>query len=506
MALDEGLRLKLDQVCIRLRRRGRFEGLGTALLAGSSAFLAARLLAWALWPAGWLWLAGPAFFLCGAIAYALSSRPPIDRLRAARLVDRELNLEERVSTAVEWVDRPGAAPTLLPWLHYDAANQAPFIKPQELVKVQPSRRTFWALPALALALFSVSPWMPAFPRATPAASEAGRPDPALEQQGKELELLAQRLAAQATEQRSPQLARLAADLARLAARMRQGEVSRPGAQQALADLERQLLDYQLQTAPTAPTTSLPGLTGPGPQLGPAIDLSRLEALTRALQAQGTVDDGLRRDLARQLAALREAGAADGERAERLQRITEALARGDAAAAQQELESLAADLREQMSQSGAGDSPLDDIRRQLAGSGESLSQPDGRQSAEPGGSAAGPTGPGSGSEYGEPIEGSPGSGPQAGSEPGAGEKTGRRFEGQAGYLPAPVGGRIGEGGLPKVAGIPGAAEEGQQPAASSPPARYAFGRSAEEAVQHEEVPVNYRQWVKRYFASLSPGNP
>lgn len=94
---------------------------GTALAA------AAVTVAWQTPPT---WVPPALFFVLGASVFAIGYRPPLDRLGAARLADQRQQLKDRLTTAVEWSEKPSP---LVPWLMEDADQQARFLDVKAVV-------------------------------------------------------------------------------------------------------------------------------------------------------------------------------------------------------------------------------------------------------------------------------------------------------------------------------------------------------------------------------------
>jgi hypothetical protein len=376
-----------------------------------------RLELWALIPlAAWL------VFVVGV--FLLRRLPP---LRVARRVDAELNLKERLATALileEWI--PGKAAYVSPSGNDGSDGELPSAFRPSLVALQrqdalaaaravDARRAFrlrWLGRPLALATILLAAALALALAPNPMddlIAERAAIAQAAEQQAEEIEKLSQEIqkAQELTPERRAELLRRLQELAE------QLRANRGDRQQALADLSRveEALGRQLdanadarQAAMQALATQLQALALA--QNDQAADLSdAAEALEQLAQSLEEMGGAQRQELAQSLAqmAARAGQAGDGNLAQALAALGQAIQSGDAEAAQaaaqaaadamaQAREQLAeqATLRQALSQLQAGRQALAQAgttRPGLAqgqGQGQSQGQGQGQGQGQPGG--------------------------------------------------------------------------------------------------------------------------
>src|SRR5690606_7114882 len=226
--LDDRLAEKLDAVRARLRRQTAAQtaaaasaaaGLGFALLR--LAFLAAGNPSWAM-P-----LAGGAL---AAIAWVRLTPPAsIDRLAAARMVDRALSLGGETGTAVEYSG--DASSPFTGKLLASAARQAGRLHPPQILPWRFSRTYAWAAFSLAAAVAAAL----ANPVQTSSSPPAAVEEAAADLYPEELKALAEQLLEEASH--DPLRQQLARELEELARSIEEGLVNREEAGRALERIE-----------------------------------------------------------------------------------------------------------------------------------------------------------------------------------------------------------------------------------------------------------------------------
>ncbi|MGI6611881.1 MAG: hypothetical protein ACOX4G_15465 [Limnochordia bacterium] len=161
LILDEQLRIKIDAVSQRLRNADQLTATIRALVASLIGFVSLRSLT-GLLTGGQGALTSALMALAAGVTHILSrQRSRHTRLSAARFIDLELSLQDRLATAVECASLDTKASSRVEqWLFVDAAQQAPFIKPEELVPYHPPHEARWLLPLLIVAVVLSLPIYP----------------------------------------------------------------------------------------------------------------------------------------------------------------------------------------------------------------------------------------------------------------------------------------------------------------------------------------------------------
>lgn len=229
--LDTELQAKIDGVRRRQRRNRLLADATYALLVACIVFVATRLVTLrVLLPAALTWgLAAAAGFVC----FRQLSRPVDSRLTAAFYIDRALNLQERLTTAVEFAMRRRTDSPLLDLQRRDAARCSDIIDPKQLVPYRLPKAGSLIVPLVILAVVLT----------LPRSAQPLRPQTALEESvqtiADEQAALFRRLADQldhlsAAEER-PDLRQLSAGLRALAERWERGELT---ADELAAELSR----------------------------------------------------------------------------------------------------------------------------------------------------------------------------------------------------------------------------------------------------------------------------
>ena len=467
----------------------------------ASVFYAAVHLAW-----GPPHFSATAFVFAAAVATALvlSHAAPATDKEVARLIDRRLDLKDRLATALEY---QGAESGVALWLMEDAEQKARFVEASKVVPLPPRPSARGKLLALALAAAS-SLWFIPLPAGVFSAAEElvpyGEASGVTED---EIFDRASRLLEEVRSVQSPQLQRIQRDIAQLQAGLRDRSLPRDD---ALALL--QLLERRARSALEALRA------GVGPPSGEA-DLDRLQDLASRLVAAATAARSGDTEAAREtIRQLRQLNASALRQNPELERLLSRLEESDPLQLSDELLDAASRLGEAAGgtpgepsrpaqgegETGAGTEPAPG---EIA-AGDELSQ--GLQAGSSdaaGGSAGGETDPAEGSGAGDgaidEANGSPsGSGAQPGAGPGgdaAGEFVSAANLRELYYLPGEIlDGPIRSGTVQSNLFL---AQEGQELARVATLAPAASIDAA--AVEREPIPLAYRDTVKRYFQSLEP---
>lgn len=478
MVLDEALRGKIDDVSLRLRNA---ELLSVATRGGLillSSFVVLRSLV-GLLTGGQGWSVSLALALAAGITYAISlPRRRHTRLTAARFIDEELSLEDRLATAVERSSFDNtAANRLEKWLFWDAANQAPFIKPEELVPYRVPREARWFIP-LVLAALVLS--FPIYPRGL--SWQIGGAD--VQQAAKrasELMALADQIDRLAQQQ--PELRELANELRRLGENLRNRQLPQDEALRLLRELEQEMKV---------------GIPGGGQSVD--LDISQIQNLAQRLRR--IEGPGSLRTIGQDL---------------RSRRSTDSIGAGGSYDEYGDYSDYGDDPRPENGgyrRSGAGTQHAgeDDWNdSDSEGSGNSAGSGRGRSSygtnndRKTDGSDGGPgDGPPGDSDFGD-DDGHPG-GSAAGTSKGSDTRL-PHYQRQSGLQRelAPLPGQLSEAGpvfSGKAQGSVAPERQGPTGPTGRSPAVTPIG--VEQAIQQENIPLAYRNWVKRYFEALEPG--
>jgi len=485
----------------RVGRRHRLLTLGALILRSlitgwlsASLFHFAFHLGWGKPPAG---LVAAAFALGGSAAYWHGYRPPLDRVGVARLIDRRLDLKDRLATAIEWSERSSP---LVSWLLQDAEQHARFVNPAAVVSLpKPSRSQ--VLAALLALVLSALLWTVPIPSGLLFRPLSSVADHGGAQTQDELLSRIAALRQQIAGMRSPELRRLDRDLAQLQAGLRDRSLPRDEALALLQHFERRAHAALLEQAAAQEDGGSLGLDRIQELAQRLTVVSRLEAAE-----QGAFSTG-------QPLAAGQVGPEElpPELIEVLRRIAE----GDGS-------------RQETGGPGAPHSGGGDDREGVAQEGAASRERSGPEAA-----AQAQSMPAEASEVADARRG-PGAGEEGGaSQTAAASALGASGEGteqQGGSSPGGTGssgtGGLGEGGSDPPGGIrflehvPGelgegpihmgqvnasvpAPSQGQGGAASAAAGFLAPAAAGEQAVSRESVPLAYRQAVRNYFRALEP---
>jgi len=506
---------ELARALASVSKRQRISGhLHAAFLSLAAAWIATSLTCTAVrlaWgpppPAG----AALVFTLAAAAAAYVFRAAPLTDGAIARMIDHRLDLKDRLSTALEYKEATSA---MAAWLMDDAEQKARFVDPGRVVPLPPplTRRGLVLLIAVAA---STAVWFVPLPSGVFSGKDALAPPQAAELAADgEIFERAAKLMEELRYYRSPELQRIQRDLAELQAGLRDRSLPRDEAVALLNLLERRARN----------ALAFPGLEAGERSSGPA-DLDRLQDLANRLvaaaSAAGSGNAGAFRDAVQQI---RQLDADLLQQNPELNRLLEQLAGADLQRASDELTSAASNLQES----------IDRSRMQAGGEGgDGDREAGGQAGGAPAGDEAGATdefagGSGEGEVPGNPGEyedegeygggASPGGeqaeeavpSPDGGSTAGAGSQPGGEDSGtllgaarfrELYYLPGSIlDGPVRTGVVQTSFALAG---EGPEVSGGAGPAFPAAPVDA-EAVDREQIPLAYRQAVRRYFQSLEPG--
>jgi hypothetical protein len=235
LILDEQLRLRIDAVLYRLRRTDQLTVAVRAILTSLLAFAPLRGII-GLATGGQGGLISLVMALTVGVTYTIvRRRPQHTRLSATRFIDRELNLEDRLATAVErsGPDR-GMGNRVEQWLFADVAGLTRFIKPEQLVPYRRPPEMRWLAPLLIIAVVLS---MPIYPQGFTWQIGAGQWQE-IARKADELDALADQLEHMAQQQ--PELREVVDLLRDITEQLRDRRLSRSEALRLLHEFEREM--------------------------------------------------------------------------------------------------------------------------------------------------------------------------------------------------------------------------------------------------------------------------
>ncbi|NLN19120.1 MAG: hypothetical protein GX162_07590 [Firmicutes bacterium] len=459
MILDEQLRLRIDAVLYRLRRVDQLTVAVRAMVASLLAFAPLRgIIGLAAGGEGGL-ISFALALIVGVTYIIVSRRPHHTRLSAARFIDRQLSLEDRLATAVERSGpESGPGNRVEQWLFADVAGLTRFIRPEELVPYRRPREVRWLVPLLIVAVVLS---MPIYPKGFTWQIGGGEWQE-IAKKADELDALADQLEYLAQQQ--PELREVAELMRNITEQLRDRRLSRSEALRLLQEFEREMhLSADAQ--------------------GVDLDLSYIQNLAQRLQRINPTDMKSRESASQWLSQnQRRGGVSDrdpqyGTATDEYQEYTQ--------------------TRGTPIRNGDGDS---EISQQSASGGQSSGDRSLSESTDLTG--------GYDTDYYDPFmdDESYMSGSSAGVSRGD-DRQDESFQRSPEIIRefVPVSGSISESGPM----ITGQAEGTMVP---GEPIRPRVGGSTlaimpvgiEQAVTQEQIPLAYRHWVKRYFESIEPG--
>ncbi len=525
----EQLRQQLQPLGLRLRYRDTLLLASRTLWSGTIGF-ALVLLAGRFIPIHNLWLLAVIPLILWALAmigYLLARQLSLQQV--ARRIDSQMELRERLSTAIELHDQ--ANHDLLSQLQQEeAATVAQRLHPGQIPFEVDRQRLRVSMVPLALGLALL--WLPNPQNAILA--EQRQVQQTLAQVADQLEQLAEQIA-QNQELTAEERALLEQQLAELQERLRQNAGNR---EEALADLSatearlQQQLDPQTdarQAALEQMARNLESLSGRRPTARPDLNQAR-QQLERLAQELDTMNEAERETLAEQLA--QQAGqlaASDPRTAQSLSQAAQALRNGDIEQAAAQLQQAAQDVRNAQSQLAdqrvvqESLAQIQEGRQHVARSGQQSQSGQSGQQGQSGQSGhqgqsgqSGQTGSG-GSQADHLGQGQSDTSAQVDpNRPGRNGSGAGRERSDLVYQPYNpstqtgerdfIQGQQGEGGQTQQRegeqALPGAVNPSLVPYEQIFPE---YARSASEALDRGYIPPHLKEYVRDYFSQLEPGN-
>lgn len=466
---------------------------------------------------------------------------PLPSIRVAHLVDAELKLKERLSTALILQGWEYAfTPSLISAQYQDALSAAQGIHPQQELPLRWIQRPL-IVAVLLLAVILTLIYLPNPMDAVLAQRAAVAA--ASEEQATQIEKLRQEI--EATEELSPEAQEeILRQLTELAEALR----ANPGdLEEAMAELSKaeQNLRQKLDANVTVREANLRSLTArlealAGRQKDPNLDATEAasEALSDLVEQMSSMDEAQRQGLAQTLAQLSAQSAQSGDQAlaQSLSALAQAIQSGDQEAAsqaaqntQEAMERVGAQIVDQAAREQAL-GQIQASRQALAQTGQSLAQNQG-QGQGPGGSPAQGENqmPGQGqSSAGKQGQGQPGGGGGTQADtlpPGTSQGQAGRPQGNAPVKkPGSLDDQVYAPWQRSTAGdnelfIPGTdtgqgqtqVTEGQSPLPGAVrPALvpyqevyYSYLRAANQAMERSSIPIGLENFVRAYFSQLEP---
>lgn len=451
--------------------------------------------------------AAASVLVAGAIAALLRSVPLLD---AAHVLDLNLHLEERVSTALEVVTGVAPRSSLAPRVVADAERA---LLTTDIAAVIPLRvpRVLWWIPALTVALFVWTAWLHGL---TIPGTPAHRTAEVIRKEGQRLEQFARSLQSRTRTDHMPATRRMTPQIRDLGVRLQRERVDRAEALARVSDLSQQLEQTRRDVNERLEARRPPSSR----ESGVPPDLLRRQSAQRQIRQLQELLSRLRqdpstasRDALERLGQITASGQGSqpARLQQQLQQAREQLQRGNVAGAGQalmdalrELEGLDSLLADAEGIKNA-EQQLARSRATLAGGSVESEREAGRETAQPG---QPPTAPGQNRPV--PEQGgeatAPPQGPNEGTAAGTGQgneklgaptprlqatKTPQRVRGAQAEGPAATSEIIG-------AGRPGTARThvtGVSPAVIA---------QADQAMTRARTPARYRDIVRRYFQRLA----
>lgn len=488
------------------------------------------LLAGRVWPIPrlgvWAFLGPSVTAICASLAYAFLW--PVSSLRAARRVDLELGLKERLSTALELGEEGKALfpASLMQRQRTDALTMAAGIDPRKAFPLTWLRRPSLVAAGLLLAALALA-WLPNPMDAVLA--ERAAVEQAAQAQAEKIENLQKEIEANFTLSQELQ-AELLRQLAELAEKLRQNSGDR---EKALADISQLEENLRRQVSPNAAQSQasleaiqarLQALAQMDDLDGRDLDLS-VEALEKLAGDLENLSSSQQAELASALAQLAAQAAQSGDSAlsQALASLSQAAQSGDASAVAQ-ASSQVGEALAQAAQQSSSQNALQQALGQLQGASQAMAgagmpsqamagnQPGGQSGNNPGQGQSGQGMSGGGTRANQLP---PGSGSGRTQQPG-GQDSGAQIGDPADQLFVPWDRRSGEG---QELTLPGQdtgqgeiiTRENPNPSAGMPgpaliPYQQVFTQyqqAAQQAMDRLDIPPAYKDLVRDYFTLLEP---
>ncbi len=446
----------------------------------------------------------------GVVTLLAAAIRPVGMRAASQLLDRRLDLRERVSTALELAVAPLGPAQLGARVIADAERHLQDVPLRRAFPLHPPREA-WGAALLALLVVASNAWLRGL---SLPGTPARQTTQLIHEEGKRLAKVAQALQARAKAERTPRTGRLTAQVQDLGIRLQRDRTDRAEALARIAQLSQQAERARREVSgrldATMPSPRRDGIALPNLMRRQALErqMKQLRELNSRLQEDRTAAD--RQQSLERLAAMLDAGQGGPAQVRRqLEQAREQLRRGNvgqAGAAMSEalrslegLQSLIADeeglraVQQHLERSGT------DIASGAGGatppeSAESRPQP-GRPSA----------GPGSSPQPGDPSAEAttPPQGPNQGVTAGSGQVSDKLGSPsarlQAPKSPERVRGTQGEGQV-SASEVLGAARPGisRVPVKAVSPA---VVPQADRYMERTAIPARYRLLVRQYFERL-----
>jgi hypothetical protein len=475
MVLDEILRNQIDTVLRRQRVADYLAAFLRGLFAALITFAIVRALFGTL-TGGQGGLLALLLALAAGITFVITTpRQQHNRLTAARYIDKQLQLKDRLATAVEYATLDHAARNRVEeWLFLDAANHTHLIDPITLVPLKAPAYVRWFLPLFGLCiLLTLIPYPQGFTwqlGASQLSQIAKRAD--------ELTALADQF--ERIDPQNTYLSQLADELRRVSELIRDNQLPRDQANQLLRQLEQELQQGSSNIA--------------GTSLG--IDLDRVQELTQNIR---NIESGMYSQLSPQeQAALSQAqrstrgagsniGANPSSRGAPQNPEDNAATAGGSDENESDGGSSSGQGQRQSGTSSQGGSDM-------AGLGEDESDPFG-------GSGLGSGEYGDDDEMGYGLEG----GLMAGAERGNQGTTNYERQTNLNQGPERLTGQISDSGQYYVSATSSTSLPGsEQRFPTTGGSRFSLPGGVENAIQQENIPLAYQRWIRDYFTKLDPG--
>lgn len=475
MVLDEVLRNQIDMVLRRQKASDLLDALSRGLFAACVTFACVRVLLGLLTGGQGGFIALLAAPAAGVTFILTTPRRKHTRLTAARYIDKQLKLQDRIATAVEHATLDHAARNRVEaWLFMDAANHTHLIDPVALVPLRSPAYARWSLPLLGLCvLLTLIPYPQGFTWQL-----GGSQLQHISKRADELLALADQL--ERIDPQNPHLGQLAHELRRVGELIREKQLPHSQANQLLRQLEQELQQ------------SGDGGNIAGNSLG--LDLARVQELTQSIRS---INSGMYSQLSPQeQVALSQAqrnttdadgypGANRGTRGDDRQPEAHAGASGNAEENESDVGSTGSgsqpgDTGKQGSEeAGAGEDGFDPYGDfGLAGASDDFDDEMG-YGAE-GGSMAGTEGGSQGTtDYERQSDLNPGT-----------ERLSGQITDSGQYYSSPT----------STTSIPG--NQLRSPTADS--SFFSLPGGVENAIQQENIPSAYQRWIRDYFTKIEPG--
>ncbi len=449
----------------------------------------------------------------GALATLLAAiLRPIGIMAASRLLDRQLQLQERLSTALELAFAPSALSALGARVIADALTHAHGVDLRKAFPLRPPREAWWSI-MLAVILIASNGW---FRGVTLPGTPARRTAQVIREEGHRLERIAQTLQARTRVERTPQTRRLTVQLRDLGVRLQRDRVDRA---EALARIEgvvrqaeqaRKEVADRLETMRPSPRRDSTLPSGLLPRQALEQQIKQLQELNARLRQDVPPAD--RQSALERLAAMaqeaREGGSAQVQR--HVEYARDQLQHGNIGQASEAVSEALRTL-EGMQSLLADEEGLRTVRQQLERSGTNVASGAAEGTPRDSADVTPPPGRSPTASGTNPVSAdasadvsSPPRGPNAGVAPGVGQVAEKlsdptaRLQGPK--SPERLRGAQGQG-VVSASEVLGPARPGSSraPVTPVPPT---LVPQADRYMERARIPAHYRLLVRRYFERLA----